>query len=55
MRQQWFITTLFVQEASPSNWHLDVIGITDPIENASKLIRDEQTREFLKKSEVELR
>ncbi|KYM96053.1 hypothetical protein ALC62_13304 [Cyphomyrmex costatus] len=45
------VTTLCVQEASPSDlWRLDVIRITDPIEKASKLVRDEQTREFLKRT-----
>ncbi|XP_024878860.1 uncharacterized protein LOC112459126, partial [Temnothorax curvispinosus] len=45
------ITTLFVQEANISDlWRLDVVGISDPIEKASKLVREEQTREFLKQT-----
>ncbi|XP_077280520.1 uncharacterized protein LOC143907553 [Temnothorax americanus] len=31
-------------------WRLDVVGISDPIEKASKLVREEQTREFLKET-----
>ncbi|XP_011698795.1 PREDICTED: uncharacterized protein LOC105456446 [Wasmannia auropunctata] len=45
------IATLFVQEADPSDlWRLDVIGITDPIGKADKVVRDEQVRESLRET-----
>lgn len=45
------ITTLYVQEANISDlWRLDVVGISEPIEKASRFVREERTREFLKET-----
>ena len=43
-----FVTSMFVQDADVSFlWSLDVLGITDPIEQMSRNKRDELTRDFL--------
>ena len=42
------IATMFAQEASISDlWHLDVLGIKDPIEKSVRVLREKEAREFL--------
>ncbi|XP_033212145.1 uncharacterized protein LOC117169749 [Belonocnema kinseyi] len=43
------LTSFFIQEAGISDlWRLDVLGITDPIQNQDDLLKDENTRNFVR-------
>ncbi|XP_033212371.1 uncharacterized protein LOC117169969 [Belonocnema kinseyi] len=44
-------TTLFIQEADVSDlWSLDVLGITDPIQAEKDIIKNENTRNFVRET-----